>query len=285
MPRILFALLPGLTLLLTGCMPGVHLHTGVLSGDQYWSGRVEIHGDVELPADTRLVIAPGSDIVFYPPAPGEDRYTEHPHFIGSELIVHGRISAEGRPDRPIVFRSVSAAAVAGSWGGINVMDSPQADFAYCRFTGANSALHLQETTGRIENSLFRHNQVALRFHSSKLLIAHNRFEANDTAVRFHFGAPVIDGNQFTANRKALFVTAHPADYRIENNNFDRSLDYQVVLGEEVPEDLRAGGNWWGSAKPAQIQAQLFDRRRDPQLGRVLLQPLAEAPFAGAGPQP
>jgi len=283
MPRLFFPLLL-VVLLLSGCAPVLRLQGGVLQGDLRWSGRIEIHGDVDLAAGSSLVIAPGSEVVFYPAGEAE-RFTEHPHFPGSELIVHGRILALGSPERPITFRYVDAAAPAGSWGGINVMASPEARFDYCRFSGANSALHLQESTASIENSVFRHNLVGVRFHSSPILIEHNRFEANDTAIRFHFGAPVICSNEFHDNRRALFVTAHPADYHIENNNFRGSLDYQVVLGEEVPDDLRLPRNWWGSGDPAVIERRLFDGRREAYLGRVLLLPQAEAPFAGAGPLP
>jgi len=270
-------------LLLAGCLPTVQLQGGVLEGEQHWSGRIEIHGDLELAAGARLTIAPGSEIVFYPPG-AADLYTEHPHFPGSELIVRGRVTALGRPDRPIIFRAAGSAATAGSWGGVNVMASPEARFDYCRFSGADSALHLQESQASVADSVFHDNRVAIRFHSSPILIEHNRFEANETAIRFHFGAPVIRGNEFIANRKALFVTAYPADYRIEANNFHRSVDYQVVLGEEVPDDLALPHNWWGSADPEAIAAELFDGRRDAHLGRALLEPLAAAPISGAGPR-
>ncbi len=266
------------------CTPVRSYRAEVLQGDVVWQGRVDIAGDLVLAADSRLTILPGTEVVFHPPAPADDRWRDHPNFAGSELIVRGRIIARGTARAPIRFRPATRSVAPGDWGGINVSDSPEAVFVYCRFEGADSALHAQNSTLRVEQSVFWRNRVAVRFHSSAIRIEHNRFERNGSAIRFHFGAPVIRRNEFVDNERSIFITAHPRQVRIEENNFASATDYHLVLGEEVPENVPAARNWWGGTDLERIGELLFDRRRDPYLGRIEIQPLLSAPVEGAGPQ-
>lgn len=58
----------------------------------------------------------------------------------------------------------------------------------------------------------------------------------------------------------------------------------LLLGEEVPEAVQRSGNWWGGNSAAISERQLFDARRDPQLGIFTFQPQMPQPLADAGPQ-
>jgi len=280
-------LLVGLALLLicAGCLPKVtRIEGGDLSGELFWQGQINIYGDVEVSASSHLVIAPGTDVVFHPAPAALDRWHDHPHFSGSELVIRGSLQAEGTMDNPIRFRAVEQAAPAAAWGGINIIGSPDARFSYCRFSSADSALHIQESTVFIQNSVFTGNLVGIRFHSSAIRIEHNRIENNDTGIRFHYGAPVISHNLILDNRRGIFITSHPQDFRIENNQFENNRDYHVVLGEEVPENLFLGHNWWGTTEVEDVQSLVYDGRREPHLGTVKLRPLLGAPAVGGGPQ-
>lgn len=268
---------------LTACVgPSPMPLQGTLVGDLNWSGEVRLRGDVVLEEGSRLTVAPGTTVLFLPPLQGEDRLSEHPNFAGSELIVHGSLRAEGTPSEPIVFRFVDPDAPAGSWGGINLSASPEALFRYCRFTQADSAVHSRESKVSIEESLFENNLVGIRFHSSAMCIENNLLRRNGTAIRFHYGAPVIRKNDIRENTKGIFITSFPRDYRIEQNNIVDSGSYQVVLGEDVPDDVRMPGNYWGRGGDSIIEAALFDGRRERHLGRVLYLPAADQPVRGAG---
>lgn len=268
---------------LTGCSLHAHrIDSGDLSGEHLWQGRIDVYGDVVLTEGSLLRIAPGSELVFHPPGPGQDRWQSHPNFIGSELIVRGIFFAEGTAASPIVFRSADPAAEAGSWGGVNISGSPESHISHVRFSQADSALHIQESTAYVEHSVFSDNYVGVRFHSSTILIEQNRFENNDTGVRFHFGSPVICRNQFIGNRRGLFITSHPQDFLIENNSFLNSRDYHIVLGEEVPEAIPVLHNWWGTTDTAAILEKLYDGRRESHLGLVSIEPLRTSPDPLAG---
>ena len=245
--------------------------------DELWSGRVEIDGDVVIAENVSVRIAPGTQVVFLPPSPGKDRLTEHPHFVGSELIVRGRLLAVGTAAAPITFRAIDQAAPVGSWGAINLVQSPGSQFRHCRFTQADSAIHSQEASVEITCSTFTRNLIGVRFFNSQIKITDNLFRNNGTAIRFHFGAPVIERNLISQNDKGLFVTAFPRDYRISANTIVASRDAQVVLGEEVPDDLLLPGNYWGSSDPQEIRRHFFDGQQSDYLGTIRFEPFLYIP--------
>jgi len=255
---------------------------GDLAGQLVWQGRVEIMGDVVLAEGSELSILPGTEVVFLPAPPELDRWQDHPNFPGSELIVRGRIDALGTEQQPIVFRAADPGAPAGSWGGVNLVESPEADFAYCLFTQADSALHSWKSRVFIEHCRFENNLVGIRFNDSPILIERNTLRDNGTAIRFHFGAPVICRNDITGNNRGLFITSYPRDYLIENNRMIDNREANVVLGEEVPDDVLMPGNDWGTADAAAIASGFFDGRRDGWLGQVRFEPVRALPADATG---
>lgn len=272
-----------LGLLCASCAKPLPPLQGVLQGAQHWQGTVYLQGDVVLPVDASLVIAPGTEVVFLP-APAElDLLQNHPNFPGSELIVRGRLLAEGTAERPIIFRHVDPQAPAGSWGAVNIEGSPEVSFRHCRFRQADSAVHSRDARVTVEESLFENNLVGIRFNNTEILIERNLLQNNGAAIRFHLGAPVICQNLIRDNEVGLFLTSHPLGYHIEANNLIGQRRYQVVLGEEVPDDVAMPRNYWGGVELEAIGYSLFDGQRTPYIGRVKFLPLAEQPFANAGP--
>ncbi|HAD04068.1 MAG: hypothetical protein A2091_11020 [Desulfuromonadales bacterium GWD2_61_12] len=275
MPALRVLTLLTLTLpLLWGCGAGRGLTMrGELAGAQHWQGRIYIQGDVVIPPGASLEIDPGSEVLFLPPG-ADDLYREHPHFPGSELIVRGTLRAEGTKDAPIRFAAADPAAAPGSWGGINLQQSPSASFRFCHFSQADSALHSQESEVYVEDSVFADNLVGIRFHTSRILIENNLLHRNGVAIRFHFGAPVICHNDIRDNDKGFFITAHPRDYHIEGNRIAGNREANIVLGEEVPENVALPRNDWGTTDLEAIAGSFFDGRRVDYLGRIEFLPLA-----------
>lgn len=289
MPKGWFVLIRGLALGLVLLYLGGCLHsravpiTGTLQGELFWQGRVLLTGDVIVEKGATLTIASGTEVVFLPAPAGLDLLVDHPNFPGSELIVKGSIQAEGTAEAPVVFRHLDPAAPPGSWGAVNLAESPRAIFRYCRFTQADSAVHSQQSgTVVIQNCLFEKNLVGIRFFSTDMLIENNTLRENGAGVRFHFGSPVVRRNLFENNGRAFFITSFPRAYRIEYNNILSSRDYQVVLGEEVPDDVLLPHNFWGTTDRQRIESRFFDGRRDHYLGQVCYLPLASVPVEKAG---
>ncbi|MDT8440545.1 MAG: hypothetical protein RQ723_02655 [Desulfuromonadales bacterium] len=253
---------------------------GELQGELHWSGEVRLAGDVVVAESARLTIAPGTRIRFLPAI--ADGLVDHPNFPGSELIVRGEIVAIGRPDAPIVFESIDPHAGPGSWGAVNLEGSPNALFAYCLFRQADSAVHSRDSTVVVRQSLLEHNLVGLRFNNSDIRIEQNLLRNNHAAIRFHFGAPKIEQNLFTDNHVNLFFTSFPRDYLIRANRFGPASKYQVVLGEEVPDDVQLADNFWDADVQRQPEELFYDGRRSSYLGRVRTEPVLTAPPVNSG---
>ncbi len=248
----------------------------------YWSGIVEIRTDFEISEGTRLIIAPGTRILFYPHEdPSSDR-NDHPYFPGAELIVFGHIEAAGTMDAPIVFSSASKKSVAGSWGGVNLEEGATGFFRYSEFRQADSAIHARSAQVEISRCLFEDNLVGIRFNNSAMLIEDNLLRRNQVGIRFHLGAPVICHNRIEHNDKGLFITSYPRDYRIMENDFLDNRQYQVILGELVPDDVNLGGNYWGQAAPEELERSFYDGRLDDYLGKIIYVPRSDAPFTKEG---
>lgn len=262
-------------LLLSACSPLLPHSGQVLRGDIYWQGEVRLHGDIRLDKDAILTIAPGTRVVFEAPREGEDLYQEHPYFIGSELIIHGRLRALGTRERPIVFTADQTDALPGHWGGLNIEESPESQFQYVIFEQANSAIHSRQSWVTIDHAIFRNNLVGVRFHDTELLVENSLFENNDTAIRFHFGSPVICNNLIRNNRKGMFISSEPRDYRIENNAFIDNQPYQVNLGEGVRDDVDLRNNYWSDDSGTPLEERFFDGRADDWLGRINYLPRRE----------
>jgi hypothetical protein len=279
---LLFIILLVAQLLCSACSPLQSDQSNLQSEPIVWSGIVKIDRDIVFPPGSELIILPGTEVVFLQVDPARDTYRRHPNFTGYELIIHGRVTAVGTIDRPIIFRSIDPAAGAGSWGGINLVESPDARFEQCKFIQADSAIHSQKSDVSIENSLFERNLVGVRFHDSEILIESNLFQDNRTAIRFHFGAPVICLNTIRNNERGLFVTSYPRDYHIENNSFLQNRYGNVILGEEVPADLLMPDNYWGMTDPDRIAATFFDGRRDDYIGYIRFEPFLLKPADQSG---
>lgn len=268
-----------------GCLPSPQARavTGELHGDLIWSGEIFIGGDVTLAEGARLTILPGTKVRFLPPDGFAGGESDHPHFPGSELNIVGTLIASGTAAAPIVFAAADPDAAAGSWGAVNLAEGAAGTFRYCVFRQADSAIHSREATVEVSESLFENNLVGIRFHTSRIRIEGNLLRGNGAAIRFHYGDPVVRRNRFEANRVNLFITAHPRGYLFEGNRFGTPYDYQVVLGEEVPEDVHLANNDWDGRPAAVVAGQLFDGRRTPYLGWVRFEPVLTVPPDGAGP--
>lgn len=265
-----------MTFILSGCLAPLSQTPQILTGSIYWQGEVRLVGDVILAENADLTIAPGTQILFAAPSAEQDIYREHPYFIGSELIVRGRLQALGTVQQPIVFRAEDPSAPAGRWGAINIEGSPDSRFAYCVFQQADSAVHARQAKVEIRHSVFRHNLVGVRFHDTDLRVEQNLFEENDTAIRFHFGSPVIRHNLIRNNRKGLFISAEPRDYAIEQNAFIDNRPYQVNLGEGVRKPVNLAHNFWSEALGEALERLFFDGRLDEWLGRVEYLPVLKS---------
>jgi len=110
----------------------------IVEGNETWSGRVVLDGNVVVPAGATLTIRPGTELRFAPN-------------VG--LAVEGRLLAKGSAAKPIVFRPATGSNAA-SWQGISVTHGSRegSELVNVRIEGAAQALNVVGSKVRIASS-------------------------------------------------------------------------------------------------------------------------------------
>lgn len=272
----LAALLP--LLATTGCAvarPVLDLDNTVISGAATWRGEVHIRGTVTVKKGARLVIAPGTRVVFAPLDPDGDG-------IGnSELRVEGGLHAVGTSTRPILFTSGATHPAPAAWRFIYIDFAHEAELEHVISEYAYSGVQVHFSKARILDSEFRYNIDGVRFSTVNIEVAGNDIHDNAHGIRYEERRSLgrVHNNRIHANEIGIFAVTRCADgVRFNDNDLAGNRDYSVKLGVNQQHDLSFPGNWWGSADPATIAAGFFDHRYDASLGRVTApDPLAAPP--------
>ena len=243
-----------------------------------WQGDVTVRGTLVVAAGERLVIRPGTRVVF------AFRDEDGDGVGDARLVIRGAIDASGSETAPIEFAPETAGAPgAPRWAEVLVEDAVSARFAHCRFVGAQQAVHAHRTPLVVASCRFERNGIGLRFTGGPVAIRGSRFAANATAVRYWESSPEIVGNVFEGNATAVFVREGSQRSVVTGNNFMSSADYHVKLGELQSADVDARGNWWGTDQREQIERLIYDRLDADYLGRVRYDPPASGPLGLAAP--
>ena len=102
---------------------------GEFTGNVHWSGRILIRGDVTIASSCRLVIEPGTRIIF---EPNTDVRKSGIDKTRSELIVRGVLIARGRAGEKITFTSSAGSPRMADWYGIEFLHvKSQSIIEYC----------------------------------------------------------------------------------------------------------------------------------------------------------
>lgn len=241
-------------------------------GERVWEGTVLIEGVREIGPAESLTIRPGTRVLFSFRDEDGDGWGE------SGLVVKGRILARGTKEEPIIFGPEEKDDRPGRWGEVRVESGRPSSFAFCRFSGGTWALHAHFTPLRVEASRFSGNFGAVKFRGGPVKLYGNDFARNGTAIRYWESDPEIISNVIQDNGTGVFCREGSLKSLLRGNNFLRSADYHVKLGELQESAVDARFNFWGSTVPAEIERAIFDREDVAYLGRVLYDPPEPAPF-------
>lgn len=269
----------------------------VLAADTVWSGVVTIDGVVVVGRGATLTISPGTTILF------KRRDTNHDGIGDSEIRVLGGIVAQGQAARPILFKSAEPNPAPKDWSYLLIFTSGKKNrIEYCQFHDAFSGLQVHFSTADIRDCLFSDNQEGIRFGRAKLTLEHCLITRNLIGVRFTRmeGPVVIQHNEINNNQVGIFLvpsgqnivdffepgrTGKPwneGHLDISANNIRSNADYNLKLGAKQLWALKITNNWWGPLPAQKIRQTIFDRQRDPDLGRAIIEPLAKQSVIDAG---
>jgi RHS repeat-associated protein len=225
--------------------------SGILGGDEVWSGTVVLTGDVTVPPGRTLTIEPGSRVLF---APGADDRSGGTDPARTELIVAGNLIATGTEAAEILFASARAPGEHGDWGGVRTEgDSPGQilRFEHCLLEHATTALDLGQRSGAtaatlsrcaIRHSLLDGVSVSRPNPSSlRLDILASRITANtrhgiyvsflhpDAEGSISIRGNSIEGNGFSGMYIELFYGNTNNELIVNNNTFARNINSGIYF--------------------------------------------------------
>lgn len=193
--------------------------SGVLPGNETWSGTVSLTGDVTVPANATLTVLPGTVIQC-------DARADSGHSGSNsnriELIVHGALIAEGTAASPIRFTSwplnASEPPLKSDWHGIHLNHPTQASrLIHCIVEYGLIGLSVSGATPSIRDCRFRHHTEYGLIANSPVLVDASEF--TDCGVAGLYGgkaSPVRVRNcNFHDNPAAGLATATSEEATVE----------------------------------------------------------------------
>ncbi len=253
------------------------LQNAEIRQDTVWQGQVVIDGSVKVFKGATLTLLPGTDVAFVP------RDADRDGLGDAVLIVEGSLHAEGTRGNPIRFHSAAAIPKPGDWLEIRIDFSRHTYLRYCEIRDSAYTLHAHFTRGLMEDCAVRHNIDGCRLGQARFVIRNSLFEHNQgKGINFRNSTVDIRGNIIRYNGSGIFLFENDRAIAVSGNNFYGNQE-NFRLGDFYTGDVALSGNWWGTADREEAGRTVFDRKYDPTIGTVTLQP-AGAWISGTGPR-
>ncbi|MDY6987468.1 MAG: NosD domain-containing protein [Thermodesulfobacteriota bacterium] len=290
------------------------IEKGVISSDTTWQNEVIIRGDVEIAEGATLVVMPGTVVKFAKieeNGPANLDMDKTKNFTRAELIINGRILAQGTKDEVVVFTSAEKSPHVADWGAINMLDSDNNILEYCDISYGHTAVHGHGAQFTVANCYLHDNGVAIGFKNvdkckprcvtvlynhitrngggvlcskdSRATVSHNQVDHNKFfgvygKMAFYLN---LRYNNAVHNGKGVIVYAMKG-VRLRENNISDNEEYNISLMEGQTWNVDARHNWWGTPDTKMITALIWDKDEDGTLGILDFSGFADLPIDGAG---
>ena len=254
-----------------------------ISGNVRWYGTKIIRGDVTVLPSARLVIAPGTRIVF---SANTDLEKSGNDKTKSELIVKGVLIAQGQYDNKIIFTSESKSPRMGDWYGIIFQKvTEQSIIDYCIVEYAYEGITINKSKIQVSKCEIRYNYHAgLSIEvKSNPKISGNIISENDYAgIICTLGSyPILSDNLITLNGMGIVIlsSSQPNLGRLQKGDSYNPGKNRIMQNEEYDiynhsnKEVFAENNLWSSPKLNDIAVNLFDNRDDSKYGIIDFNPL------------
>ncbi len=291
----------------------VEVNKSTITKDTIWSGTIVVNGDVYVEPGVTLTIAPGTIIKFKRIDEKSDQNLfgiDSPYYPQAELIIRGKLVAKGLAKEKITFTSAELDPRPADWGAVNFLGSHDNIIEHSKFTFAYNGIHAHGSSAHVAHSEFVKNGVGVSFKSeeeiqgvewfgrrSSLVITDNYFARNKGGIGFRNSDAVIthneiidnkffgifpkedvkakiSKNEITGNKKGIYLY-QARGLELTNNNIYDNTDYNISVAEAQDYDINASGNWFGTVNRDKIDEMVFDKKDDPEIGRVQYDPFLD----------
>lgn len=320
MVLFIFIFYIGFICILTGCgKKTIEVGMQTISEDTTWSGEIEVTGDVYIPPGVTLTILPGTTVKFkrIDKQSGRNLFGDDtPYFPQAELIIRGKLIAQGTRDNIIIFTSAERDAKVADWGAINLLGSDDSIITYCKILFAYNGVHAHSATALIMNNEFMKNGVAISFKKesspqlewygkdSDITVMHNLIHKNKGGINFRNSKTLISFNKIKDNKFfGLWVKDKSDAYisyneiadnykgiylyqaygqKIHFNNIYNNKEYNIAIADKQDFEVNAQYNWFGTVDRKKIDELIFDNDNDSSVANIVYEPISRNKIKGAG---
>ncbi len=258
---------------------------GELSGTVNWQGTVRVEGDVIISSGAELNIAPGTKIVF---SPQSDRTRSGTDKTRCEIIIRGKLAAQGQPDNKIIFTSSGASPRMADWYGILFMHtSTRSVIDYCIVEYAYNGITLKNSSNvTLSNSEIHYNyyagiraEVKANPEISRCIISENGY----AGIICELGsAPVLTENLISGNPMGLVALSlsqpnlgvSGAGNSPGKNRFSNNEEFDIY--NHSSKNIMAQNNTWESQNSDQIALKIYDKKDNGKFGTIQFEPIFNA---------
>lgn len=227
------------------------LKTGVLTGDEVWSGVVIVSREVFVPEGKVLTLEPGTRVTFATDVEPS-----------SKVVVEGALYVQGDFQRPVFF---SAEEPSKLWHGILLergsvgriaygsfqleaklhLRTDAAQVTFCQFSdNSGAAVTVEGASPTIEDTVVRNSVVGIRcLRQSSPEILNNSLIGNVVGILCEDGSqPTIARNVIANNRQQGILSQGASSPHITANNLVRNGGYAVQDGGRLADNFVQGNN-------------------------------------------
>lgn len=231
--------------------------SGVITADVTWSGEIVMAGDVLVVEGVTLTIEPGTIVRV---KKSESTKTD-PEYLSSltELLVRGRLAAEGTAEKPIAFLPDSDAAEKEHWAGI-IVDRGAASLRHCKIEHAETGVYAIQSSPAIDGATITKNNygVISQGEFSKPVISKSSIFGNTIGVMALDGArPRLSGNTIGGNTDESVYIGRGAEPVLEANEITGPAIRRFELpaaSKSVPVPFGAGRRQLSGIEPEVIHS-------------------------------
>jgi TonB family protein len=254
-----------------------------ISGNVNWQGTIIISGDVIVEQKSRLVIEPGTKVLFEPNIDITKGGTDKTR---SEVIVRGTLIARGLPGRKIVFSSYSDSPRMGDWYSLQFLHLKSGTLMeYCVIEYAHNGLTIKNSQILINNCEVRYNyhagirtEVKSNPEIKNSIVSENGY----AGIICELGSkPFLTDNLISLNRigVVIFSLSQPnlgnktpgEDYNPGRNNIYNNEEFNLY--NHSNKKIIAENNFWGDNNRSTIAQKVYDNDDNSKYGSVDFVPM------------